>query len=356
MPHAGHFLIRLMALAGDQYDVVRAGHADGLVDGGRTVALHDRRIRTRKPAQDIGNDPIAIFAARIIVGDDRHIGGDLGNGGHLRALAGVAFAAATEHADQPVLRMRTQAGERLFQCVRRVCVVHHHQRRAMRTTQAIHAAVDRLQATQHLGDLRRCDVERVQRAGHGQQVIHVETAQQRRVHRVRRFADVQRKLDSVVIELQILRLHRGTGLRTRAHADGAQCRIQRRKQRAAEGVVQVHDRCAQPGACEQLGLGRTVLRHVAVIIEMVAGEIGEHRHVELHRIHAALIECMRTDFHRHRLRAGIAQLRELGVGLQHQRRGEAGRHRSAVQAHAQRANGAGGGAEQRQRLRQQLHR
>src|SRR3546814_7056033 len=43
-------------------------------------------------------------------------------------LAGIALAAAAEHADQLARAMRAQRGQRLFQRIRRVCVIDHHQR------------------------------------------------------------------------------------------------------------------------------------------------------------------------------------------------------------------------------------
>ena len=68
-----------------------------------------RRARSRstvarsgccEAGEDLRDDRVAVFAARIVVGDDDAIGQRLGDRAHLRTLARVALAAAAEHADQ----------------------------------------------------------------------------------------------------------------------------------------------------------------------------------------------------------------------------------------------------------------
>ncbi len=120
--------------------------------------------------------------------------------------------------------------------------------------------------------------------------------------------DQQVETDAARVQAQRFAAQRGAGLAARADADAAQRRVQRRQQVAAERVVEIDHRRLQPRRGEQARLGRAVAGHVAVVIQMIAGEIGEHRHVEVHRIDAALVQRVRTHFHRHRLRAGVAQL------------------------------------------------
>ena len=58
-------------------------------------------------------------------------------------------------------------------------------------------------------------------------------------------------------------------------------------------------RACERRPAEQPRLGRAVGRHVAVIVEMIAREIGERRGVEAHAGAALLIERVRGDFHGH---------------------------------------------------------
>ena len=150
MAHAKDFLVGLVALAGDEHHVVGAGHADRLGDGLAAVALHDGARRMFQPGHDVGRDGIAILATRVVVGHDHHVGAALGDQRHLRTLAGIALAAATEHADQLADGVRAQRCQGLFQRVRRVRVVDHHQWQTPAVfrhaaAQAVHAAIDRMQ-------------------------------------------------------------------------------------------------------------------------------------------------------------------------------------------------------------------
>jgi hypothetical protein len=58
------------------------------------------------------------------------------------------------------------------------------------------------------------------------------------------------------------------------------------KKRLPHSIVEVQHRRTQASAsAEQAGLGREVRVHVTVVVEVIAGEIGEHRHVEGDGIH-----------------------------------------------------------------------
>ena len=100
MAHAVDFLVRLMALAGNQHHVLAAGHADGFRDGGGPITPHDGARCIGKASQDVSDDHIAIFATRVVVGDECNVRAAFCNRRHLRALAGVALTATAEHADQ----------------------------------------------------------------------------------------------------------------------------------------------------------------------------------------------------------------------------------------------------------------
>ena len=150
--------------------------------------------------------------------------------------------------------------------------------------------------------------ERMQHARHRQQVVDVEATQQRRAHWMRFVADGQVEGDAGAVEHHADRAHGRIAIAARAGAHARQATGQAVVQLAAEGIVDVDHRRLQPGPREQLRLGRAIGRHVAVVVEVVAGEVGEHADAEVHAVHAALVERVRSDFHRHRARAGIAQL------------------------------------------------
>ncbi len=78
----------------------------------------------------------------------------------------------------------------------------------------------------------------------------------------------------------------------------------------AERVVDIDHARVEPGPGEQARLCRPVRRHRPVVIEVIAGQIGEQRDVELDAVDATLVERMRRDLHRDRARAGVAHLRE----------------------------------------------
>ena len=94
-----------------------------------------------------------------------------------------------------------------------------------------------------------------------------------------------------------------------------------------EGVVDVDHAVRQVRPRQQPRLGGAVGLHRAVIVQMVARQVGENRRVEAHAVDAPLVEGVRGDFHAHALGAQRAQLRQLtlqrdGIGGRVQRRGD----------------------------------
>ncbi|KAG1318259.1 hypothetical protein G6F63_015298 [Rhizopus arrhizus] len=115
MANAIDLLVRLVALAGDQDDVAGTGTLHRQADRTRAAALHGHGIGILETGQDVGHDHVAVLATRVVVGDDDLVGQARGNGGHLRALAGIALATAAEHAEQRAVQVAVQAVQRLFQ-------------------------------------------------------------------------------------------------------------------------------------------------------------------------------------------------------------------------------------------------
>ena len=80
-----------------------------------------------------------------------------------------------------------------------------------------------------------------------------------------------------------------------------------------ERIIDVDHCRPQAGPREQFCFRGAVIFHAAVIVEMIAGEIREHRDFEVDRIDAALLKSVRGHFHRHVARAVIAETREQGL-------------------------------------------
>ena len=130
---AVRFLIILVALAGDEHDVARACAPDtaALIAFARSRSTVQRRLPASRMPRTIS---LAIAAGSSLRGLSlvtitRSARRD-GDASHLRALARVAVAAATEHADELAAcgHRRAQRGQHLLQRVRRMRVVDDDQR------------------------------------------------------------------------------------------------------------------------------------------------------------------------------------------------------------------------------------
>ena len=69
-------------------------------------------------------------------------------------------------------------------------------------------------------------------------------------------------------------------------------------------------------------LRRQVALHGLVVIQMVMGQVGENRTVEVHRIHPAPVQPLGTDFHGTGFHAVIHHFLQIGVSLDLVRRGQ----------------------------------
>ena len=94
-------LAGLVALAGDAEHVAGLEHGDGAGDRLAAVADLDR---VGRGGEDRLADRGRVLGARIVVGDDDHVGVVGGGLAHQRPLAGIAVAAGAEDDDQPAAR------------------------------------------------------------------------------------------------------------------------------------------------------------------------------------------------------------------------------------------------------------
>ena len=128
---AGDFLVGLVALAGDQHDVVGAGAPSACAIAQRGRAALSRAGQVAEAGEDVGHDGVAVFGARIVVGDDDQVGA--------RRSAKAAICGRLPRSRSPP-QPNTQISrawlwlrsvfQRLLQGVGRVRVVDHHQRLA----------------------------------------------------------------------------------------------------------------------------------------------------------------------------------------------------------------------------------
>ena len=94
---------------------------------------------------------------------------------------------------------------------------------------------------------------------------------------------------------------------------------------------------------EQAGLGGLVALHGAVVVEVIAGQIGERGQCNAHAVHAALLDADGGGLHGHCLGAGVAHGGQQAMHRQHIGRGQAATQCLTVGQHRpQRADGAAG--------------
>jgi len=226
-----------------------------------------------------------------------------------------------------------QGRKDLGQGIGGVGVVHHHRGPV--------AAAETLHAPRHRGDAGQALEGRLQRraaqqehAEGGQQVGHVEASEQRRAQRALPFGCNHGGLQA----FRILRDVPGQQVRRMRWLEAIGERLHTGRelpgQFATDGIVGVQDRAPQPRPAEQAALGFGVAGHVAVVVEMVTAEIGEHRIVEAHPIHPVLIQGVGADFHGQAGGARLAQFGQGAVDADHVWRGVAGGGEIADQATA----------------------
>ena len=120
-----------------------------------------------------------------------------------------------------------------------------------------------------------------------------------------------------------------------------------RRQHAPGGVVQIHHLDAARAAADALSLSfdAEVRLHGPVVVEVVAGEVGEDAGREAEAVEPALVEAVRRRLHRHVGHASRQQLGQRGLQVDRPRRGERAGGRvdrlAAPVERAQRADAAG---------------
>ena len=136
--------------------------------------------------------------------------------------------------------------------------------------------------------------------------------------------------------------------------DARETRLEPFQQLAAEAVARVDHGPAESRRAEQSRLRVAVGLQRAVVVEVVARQVGEHRGVEAHAVDPALVERMRGHLEPERLRAGVARLGEPPVHAHAVGRRQSRVAQRARTAEAERAEVGAAAPEQVGRLREQL--
>ena len=107
----------------------------------RTIRLNRDSCIARKTEQNLADDGVGLFAARVIAGNHDPVGVTGSNGSHQGALGSVTVAAAAEQTPQlaaTLFGQGAQRHQRLGQCIGRVGVIDCDQWLSG-PTQALHA-------------------------------------------------------------------------------------------------------------------------------------------------------------------------------------------------------------------------
>jgi hypothetical protein len=135
-----------------------------------------------------------------------------------------------------------------------------------------------------------------QHAQHAEQVGGVEAAQQPAADRARSPRRFDLQAQAALGEIEPVARDLALAQPVPEHVDARA--VERGRQLAPEGVVQIDHGVLEARPMEQLRLGRAVAAHAAVVIQVISRKIGEQRGGERHAVHPAQVEPMGGDFHR----------------------------------------------------------
>src|SRR3546814_19765173 len=88
---------------------------------------------------------------------------------------------------------------------------------------------------------------------------------------------MQAEFHAAALRADFVRSDKRIRMRARTGADKSDRWCQACGKRTTKGIVEIDDRRRQPGRCKQSRLGGPIRRHVAVIVQMIATELGEYR-------------------------------------------------------------------------------
>ena len=289
-----------MPLAGDQHTIAGPSFCQGTADGLGSIDHHFNVELGAEAVPHVVDYCLGIFASRVVGGQQRQIGGVLDRSGHQRALTPVAVATGAENADQPAVDDLAQRSQRAAECVRRMGVVDEHSER-LPAFQPLEPAGHVLDGLQPADDRGQVDPVGQPHRGGDQAVVYVVRADHLRPHRHHLAAGHQQ--ESLLADVPFN--HVGHDLGGRADTHG-QHRPVKLVQVAGRGwVVGVeHGEALAGQVSQQLRFGQSVVVDRAVVVEVIAADVGHAHGVESNAGHSRLVQAVAGDLH-NRVRAAV---------------------------------------------------
>ncbi|KFL48788.1 hypothetical protein IL54_4410 [Sphingobium sp. ba1] len=288
-----------------------------------------------------GADRGRLFRTRIIIRYDHMIGQFRRNLPHQWPLACIAIPARAEQRDQPPLRMRPQGLDRGFQAIGCMGIIDIDRRARLADDRPFQPPAHGLHPAQQFQHLGHVAPGRDDQARCGQRIGGLIRADQRQID------GVALALDLDLQQLpQLRRRARDKAQRLPLLADRQQLQPARRDPRdhlVRPGIIGPHHRRAigRDHFIEQPHLGVEIAVHIAMIVEMVARQIGEGARDDRQSFSPILVQPMARRLERGMADALSAQTRHVGEESDDVRRGKARGNLVDRRRHAQRADGGG---------------
>ena len=321
-----------MALAGDHEDILGLEGGDRRLDGVPPVADIPRLGHLR---QNLGADRRRLLAARIVVGDDAAIGQPPGKRAHDRALAAVPVAAATEDQVEATLGVGPNFREHGLERVGRMGVIHENARALVGGRRQLQPAGNAAQGGERLQRRVQLSAGRDHQAQGGQGVDRLEHADQRQVHRIGLIEEIEEEplpirqgFPAGETKVALGDAERET-LVTAFLASLAQ-RLVLDRIGVQHGGTAVGQKFG-----EEAHLGGEIALHVAVIVEVVARQVGEGRRLDPDPVQAELVEAMTGGLHDQVIEAVLGKPGETAVQIGRVGRGQRSRRLRMGRRHPQ---------------------
>ena len=255
--------------------------------------------------RDLLEDGHAILAARILVGDDDHVGQPRRDPAHGSALLPIALPRRPEDRPQPSGGRRPQLAEHRLQGGRGVRVVDHHAE-VLAEVDALHPPVHPLQGGEAPDRRLEGDIAPVAAgatpAGRGQRcqrVGRVEAAGQPQPDLGPAPWRARYEMDTSGVNSQLLDDEVGIGATAGAVGEPA-CHRHAGEAGIGEVVVAVEDGQAigpRPHHLQQALLGAQVLLAAAVDVEVLGGDPGVHGEVVVDVVDPVQVEAVGRGLH-----------------------------------------------------------
>ncbi len=293
-------LVVLMSLATDEECIAGARQLKGGMDG--LAAIGDALLLGLGDAlHDVVYDALGVFGAGVVAGDDADVAVASGGLAHEGTLGLVAIAPAAKDGDEATRAAEAAHGRAdVVYRIGGVCVVD----------KALHVVdtADELKAPRYLGAMGdgRDGVAQRDACGTtacdgGEAVGYIKVSDERCAHEV---------LSALIVQLELATLQRdnarcGAVVGVVCEPEAAHAHQWRELliEAATIGVIDVDDSCGLARAVgdhvvEELLFRLVVFFHVAMVVEVVLGEIRKDTDAELRARAAFLAQGMRGDLHR----------------------------------------------------------